>query len=216
MCRSYEAALADCEDEALNFSSTALYRASQASYSLQRFFNSYFFAHLLCSKYPDNLHSWWKQVVKDRLLEESHGSYDFEHMYGRSKTRTSLNYATFSSPVTIKSSPGRGEGLFTTIDVQAGQLLLCEKAFSFCPVNTTHERIANHFQVDLLINLSTDRMTFGTQTNLVANILSKLSGNPSLIPKFTELDCGNYNPVGITEVDGKPVIDTYVLYWLSN
>lgn len=206
LCGSYEAALADCKDEDWKASGEALYTATKSLYVLGRFSECRDVVRLLCIEYPHILHTTWAKMVDNRLLEQSHGIYCFHSMYWQAVNHKSyLNHATFTGPVVVKSSLGWGRGLFTTTDVQAGQLLLCEKAFSFYAVHDSQD-----CQVDLHINLSTDRMTFGTQTKLVANIISKLSSNPSLIPEFMELYHGDYRPLGVTEVDGKAVIDTYV------
>ena len=54
-------------------------------------------------------------------------------MYRAAKdTPPCLDNATFAGNVEVQASKGRGRGLFTTKDVIAGELLLCEKAFSYC------------------------------------------------------------------------------------
>jgi hypothetical protein len=60
--------------------------------------------------------------------------YDFETISKEvSKVRPPhLDHATFVGLVEVKTSPGRGRGLFTTKAVKAGELLLCEKAFAHC------------------------------------------------------------------------------------
>jgi hypothetical protein len=71
--------------------------------------------------------------AKARLHEQQTGEYGFEKMYRQANaTPPIIDCATFSKPVEIRPSPGRGRGLFTTRTVAAGELLLCEKAFSYC------------------------------------------------------------------------------------
>jgi hypothetical protein len=48
----------------------------------------------------------------------------------------------------------------------------------------------------------------GTQADLITVIVQKLLRNPSLLPEFATLHHGSYEPVCVTEVDGKPVVDT--------
>jgi hypothetical protein len=43
-----------------------------------------------------------------------------------------IDSASFTGPIEIRDSPSRGKGLFTTKQVKAGDLLLCEKEFSYC------------------------------------------------------------------------------------
>lgn len=62
----------------------------------------------------------------------------------------------------------------------------------------------------MLFNISTGRGTIGTQSDLIKAIVQKLWRNPSLLPEFKALYHGSYEPVDVAEVDGKPIIDTYV------
>jgi hypothetical protein len=57
-----------------------------------------------------------------------------------------------------------------------------------------------------------NRMSIGTQSDLITTIVQKLWRNPSFLPEFTALHHGSYKPVNVTEVDGKPIIDTYVIF----
>jgi len=146
------------------------------------------------------------------LEEQKNGTYDFKAIYEEaSKLRPPhLDHATFIGPVTIKASKGRGRGLFTTKPVKAGDLILCEKAFAHCYANTK-ENSANSSKISLLLNMHTNRVSMGTQSDLITTIVQKLWRNPSLLPELTELHHGSYKPVDVTEVDGKPIIDTYVI-----
>jgi len=51
-------------------------------------------------------------------------------------------------------------------------------------------------------------MTMGTQNELITAVVQKLWRNPSLLSEFVTLYHGSYEPACVTEVDGKPVIDT--------
>ncbi|KAB8302482.1 hypothetical protein EYC80_005886 [Monilinia laxa] len=170
----------------------ALYRAGQALYELGRFSECY-------------------NIFENSLQEES-GVYDFELIYKElSTTRPPhLDHATFVGSVVVKPSPGRGQGLFTTKAVKAGELLLCEKAFAYCYAGTSKDS-ETESNPTLLIDLHTNRITMGTESDLITNIVQKLWKNPSLIPKFKTLHHGSYKSVKITEVDKKPVIDTFLV-----
>lgn len=108
----------------------------------------------------------------------------------------------------VKISPDRGRGLFTTKAVKAGELLLCEKAFAHCYAGSSEESSKDGSKINLLVNIHTNRMTMGTQSDLITAIVQKLWRNPSLLSEFATLHHGSYEPVCVTEVDGKPVIDT--------
>lgn len=193
----------------------ALYRAGQALYELRRFLECQDILELLCKKYPNNIDATKGLArVRCRLREQKSGTYDFKALYEEaSKLRPPhLDHATFIGPVAIKDSKGRGRGLFTTKAVKAGDLLLCEKAFAHSHANTMEENSANSSKISFLLNMHTNRMSIGTQGDLITTIAQKLWRNPSLLPEFTALHHGSYKPVNVIEVDGKPIIDTYVAF----
>lgn len=53
------------------------------------------------------------------------------HMAATEKTPHCLDTATYGKPVEIRVTENRGRGLFSMKDIVAGDLLLCEKAFSY-------------------------------------------------------------------------------------
>jgi hypothetical protein len=142
-------------------------------------------------------------------MEETMHEVDFKSYYEEisSARPPHLDHATFSGPVIIKESPGRGRGLFTTRDVKVGELLLCEKAFAHCYAAPQHESPEGSSKTSVLINTHTNRITLGTQSDLLTDIVQKLYKNPSLLPKFNELYHGSYKPVDISVCDGEPIID---------
>lgn len=119
-----------------------------------------------------------------------------------------LDHATFVGPVAVKKSgisPG-GRGLFTTKAVSAGDLLLCEKAFSFSFVDEPDGgRLAD---VTVLIDAEADTANMGGQPELINRMIRKLYKNPSLSKAVTDLHHGAYEPVGVYSVDGSPVVDS--------
>ena len=142
--------------------------------------------------------------TKERIAEEKTGNYDFERMYKQAEqTPPIIDCATFLGPVEVRQSPGRGRGLFTTKAVSAGQLLLCEKAFGY---SYTDEK-----QLSVLMNIATKRAKVGGQAGLLTQIVQKLYHGHCQSREFRELFCGDYTPVSVSEVDGTPVVDTYVL-----
>jgi len=213
----FDAALIDtkCLTSPSDAPEKALYRAGQALYRLGRFSECQEILTLLCKKYPNNGDAAVELTrVRCRLKEQQSGTYNFKAIYKQvSKLRPpNLDHATFIGPVTIKASKGRGRGLFTTKAVKAGDLILCEKAFAHCYADTAEENAVNSSKISLLINIRTNQMIMGTQSDLITTIVQKLWRNPSFLPEFTSLHHGSYMPVDVTEVDGKPIIDTYVIF----
>ncbi|TKW49606.1 hypothetical protein CTA1_5708 [Colletotrichum tanaceti] len=85
-----------------------------------------------------------------------------------------IDCATFSAPVEVRASPGRGSGLFTAIPVSAGQLLICEKAFEYAFVGEGHPET-----MSLLINVATKKGVVGGQARLLTQLMLKMySGVP--------------------------------------
>lgn len=158
----------------------------------------------LLASHPENVDATAEMGrVKARLKEQRTGEYDFGRMYKQAeKTPPVIDCATFSGPVEVWESPGRGRGLFTTQAVSAGQLLICEKAFGY-----SH---ADENQLGVLMNISTKRATVGGQAGLLTQIVQKLYHGHCQSGEFKDLFCGDYTPVSVSEADGTPVVDTYV------
>jgi hypothetical protein len=211
----FDAALTDteCLTSCSDAPEKALYRAGQALYELGRFSECQDILKLLCKKYPNNdCAAMELERVRCRLGEQTNGIYDFKVIREKMSKDPPpyLDHATFIGPVTVKASMGRGRGLFTTKAVKAGDLILCEKAFAHCYANTTGKHAAESSGIGLLLNVYTNRVTMGTQSDLITRIVQKLWRNPPLLPEFMALHHGSYKPVNVIEVDGKPIIDTYV------
>ncbi|KAN0087063.1 hypothetical protein V8E54_000751 [Elaphomyces granulatus] len=214
----FDAALADteCLTSPLDAPGKALERASQALYELGRFSECQGILTLLCEKYPNNVSATMElKRVRCRLGEQESGTYNFKTITDEmSKVPPPhLDHATFVGPVAVKASIGRGRGLFTTKAVKAGDLILCEKAFAHCYADPAGDPTvaAECSAISLLVNIHTNRMTIGTQSDLITKVVQKLWRNPSLLPDFMELHHGSYKPVDVTEVDGKPIIDTFLV-----
>lgn len=116
----------------------SLYRAARAFYELERFQESHGTFEALLSRFPYSIDAQ-KELVRtgQRLKEQHDGHYDFKSMYeAAKKTPPRLDCGSHLGPIVVKSSEDRGRGVFTTKDVVAGELLLCEKAFSYCWAST--------------------------------------------------------------------------------
>ncbi|KAJ3956710.1 hypothetical protein N0V92_006722 [Colletotrichum tropicale] len=110
--------------------------------------------------------------------------------------------------VEVRVSPGRGNGLFITKAVKAGDLLLCEKAFAYCYAN--EDDPVSRKNVKVLMNTSTNRSSMGGQANLVSSVVQKLHHNPGLMPRFMDLHRGGYRAVKPAEGENPPV-DTFLV-----
>lgn len=189
-------------------SEKALYRAARSLYELGKFGEARDTLNSLLAEYP-HCDAAKKELSRAnlRLKEYESGDYDFKAMYNAAKaTPPYMDLATYIGPVEIKSSVGRGRGLFTTRDVAAGELLLCEKAFAYCFTDASDN--TNTSSTSLLMNTHTNKAFMGAQAELITVIVQKLRQNPSLMPAYTSLHHGGYKPVKETQVDGAPIIDT--------
>ena len=210
--RRYDEALEDAGELTADAqqSEKGLYRAALSLYELGRFQESHQALASLISRYP-HCSAAKKEIMrtKQRLSEQEHGDYDFRAMYRAAEdTPPCLDNATFAINVEVQVSKVRGRGLFVTKDVMAGDLLLCEKAFAYCS--------SKHSKTSVLMNTHTNRGTLGTQADLITAIVQKLFCNPSLRPVFTSLYHGDYTAVDEAEVDGMPVVDTYIISSLNS
>ncbi|WAO85930.1 Hypothetical protein NCS54_00318300 [Fusarium falciforme] len=185
----------------------SLFREARALYDLRDFDQCMAKLQLLAESYPGNkaVRSEMKRV-NARLKEQQKGEYNFGQMYKQARKDPPLiDCADFSVPVEVRTSPGRGQGLFTTKAVAAGDLLLCEKAFAYSHVHEDDD------STNLLMNLETQRMIVGGQAILLSQIVQKLFHNPETSRGFLDLHHGNYQPVTVTECDGAPVVDSFLV-----
>ena len=178
-----------------------LYRTARSMYELGRFKESQTVLTALLAQYAGS-EAAIREIrrVEKRIQEQDHGRFGFLAMQkaAAEESPPCLDVATYVGPTEICETENRGRGLFTTKDVAAGDLLLCEKAFSY----------------SFLGNASTMSVTDGstlkgTKLALVEPMKHKLFRNPSLIPSITALHHGIYKPAKQEIVDGTPIIDTY-------
>ncbi|KAK2800759.1 hypothetical protein FQN51_005899 [Onygenales sp. PD_10] len=190
-------------------SEKALFREAQALYHLHRFRESCNVHKVLSQEYPENTlaKSEFKRAIA-RLAEKEEGRYQFSQMQREAKKRhpPHLDHATYIGPVCVKPTESRGRGLFTTKAVKAGDLLFCEKAFTHA-----FQDPDNIMGLSLLINAQTNSVKMGTLAELIELTVQKLSKNPSLLPTITDLYHGSYKPVDTLQVDGIPVVDTFLV-----
>lgn len=200
-----------------NFTSSAsekaLFRTAEALYNLERFVEGCTVLVLLCSRFPQN--SQALQLLgraQSRYLEQTTGEYSFGQLQEEAKKTwpPHLDFATYIGPVEIRQTESTGRGLFVTEAVKAGDLLLCEKAFSCAHVHegAGGENDKGNSKVSLLVNPATGQGIMGTQADLIKIIVQKLHRNPSVARAFTALHHGDYETANTSMIDGKPVVDT--------
>ncbi|KAG5752170.1 hypothetical protein H9Q70_005179 [Fusarium xylarioides] len=190
-------------------SEKSLFRKARALYELGDYQQSLEMLERLTQSFPENkAASSEKDRLNERLNEQQTGEYKFKQMYKQAeKTPPLIDCATFSAPVEIRESPGRGKGLFTTKAVSAGELLLCEKAFSYSFAGDEQSTK----QTKVLMNLATKRIIMGGQASLLTLIVQKLYHNSSLSAEFGDLHHGDYQKATVLETDGTPVVDSFLV-----
>lgn len=114
---------------------------------------------------------------------------------------------SYVGSVEVKKSEGRGLGLFTTKNVKAGELLVCEKAFSYAYEGENTKILEDFSWIPAIANILTNRITSGTKVSLLEETVQKLRRNLSLLPCITDLYHGSYVPAEKSKED---IIDTYV------
>lgn len=193
-------ALADviktCEGDSLARSEKALFREASALYALAKYDRCLDKLQTLRTAYPTSVAAMpMIDRVQARLQEQQSGQYDFRCMYKQAKaTPPLIDCATYTTPVEIRISPGKGRGVFTTRKVLAGELLICEKAFGYIYGGKDHAA-------------SRDMTALEIQTDLQAQIVQRLLHNIEDARLFGDQYHGDYDAVSVNEVDGKPVVD---------
>jgi hypothetical protein len=185
-----------------------LFRAAEALYFLRRFKDSIGVLEILRANFPDSQQALTVlERARNRHMEEISGAYNFKLLQREAKKLRPpyLDHATYIGPVEVRNTTGKGRGLFVTRAVRAGDLLLCEKAFSHAYVPESGDL---NSKTTLLLNVDTERGFMGGQADLIRAIAQKLYCNPSVAPVFTALHHGAYKPTNTLVVDGRAVVDT--------
>lgn len=203
-------ALAGISDDpagrAKGLSAKACFRASRAAYELQQFEWAKLYLHKQLQLVPGDVDGVaMLGRVSARLEEEQSGEYDFEALLRNLSKHPRVDAASHIKQTEVKDSiVGEGRGLFATVDLEMGDLIMCEKAF--CLV-LEHERDKSVVASKLCARAG-NMMVFNL--GLWREVVNKLLRNPSLTEKFVALH-GDHEGVGKTNVfaDGKPVVDTF-------
>jgi tetratricopeptide (TPR) repeat protein len=201
----------DRPEEALNDASAvvkdgkinekSLYREARALYELRDFPQSLMKWQQLTKLYPQSLDARAEIMrTKERVREAETGDYNWASMYKQVEaTPPFVDCANYVGPVAVRAIEGLGNGLFTTAPVKAGTLLICEKAFAYSFTSALDRSLSTQAEKELC------ETSF---TNFTTKIVQKLYHSPRASQAFNDLHHGDYRPVDITQVDGKPVVDT--------
>ena len=194
-----------------------LFRAARALYALQRFDECLNILKDMLRCYPSNTAGWADLKRCMICIKEQQGEYDWKAMLEEALSKApnpNMDRATYVGP--IKSRKCRdescGRGLFTTKDVEAGELLLCEKSFAVVFRGSNHPDHANskhdHSKMSKVEKAEEERdQAFEMHAKLGAEAIVKLEGNPSLVTDFARLYAG---PDEETKTDAKtkgPLVD---------
>ncbi|KAG5754251.1 hypothetical protein H9Q72_006066 [Fusarium xylarioides] len=191
----------DLTEESLLLQARAIYNLGDFEECLQKL-------RVLTVLFPKSVPGWsLKSAVFKRLEEQDEGEYAFEDMLVEAQeTPPLIDRATFSSLVEIRDAPGRGKGLFLTKDVSAGDLILCEKAFSYCFMDEK-----SHKNYPILANVPRNEVETGGSVHLWAQVTQKLYHNPEHIDTIQELFHGDHKKLQMTQCGGSPVVDSFMV-----
>lgn len=166
----------------------------------------------LCDKFSRNGEaSVFLGRAQSRTVEQKSGVYNFKELQADAKKLRPphLDHATYIGPVEIRQTESKGRGLFVTKAVKAGELLLCEKAFSHAHADkAASDGNVNISKMNLLIDPETGQTLIGARADLIKLTVQKLYRNPSLAQAFTALCHGNYEKASTSALDGEPIVDT--------
>lgn len=189
-----------------------MFRAAEALYNLERFNECCRVLEQLCDKFSHNGEaSVFLGRAQSRTVEQKSGVYNFKELQADAKKLRPphLDHATYIGPVEIRQTESKGRGLFVTKAVKAGELLLCEKAFSHAHADkAASDGNVNISKMHLLIDPETGQTLIGARADLIKLTVQKLYRNPSLAQAFTALCHGTYEKASTLALDGEPIVDT--------
>ncbi|KAJ5729762.1 TPR domain protein [Penicillium malachiteum] len=115
--------------------------------------------------------------------------------------------ATHVGPVSVRTAPSSGRGLFTNKSVKAGDLLFCEKAF----VYACHTPAKSTPQPSILVNPEHGIVTIGTQPYLNSSIAETVTMSSCHWSKIRDLHHGNYDHIQMANGGVHPVVDIFLI-----
>ncbi|GKT66315.1 TPR domain protein [Colletotrichum tofieldiae] len=180
----------------------AYFRAGCAAYQQGEYKEARSFFEKQSRLRPDDKSSSVQlERVSSRIHEKETGVYNLRRMKaGLSQISQLVDAANFTRKTEVKDSKGRGRGLFATEDIPAGEIVICEKAFTF---ESTPNTAITYDARDGRIRVS--------PIGLIASTTQKLLDNPSQIDKVMDL-YGDYQGDGgvkVSRTDEGPIVDVF-------
>lgn len=196
------------DQKSKDLDSKAYYRAGSAAYGLGRYEQAKeFFEEQLKLAPNDKDASTYLKRINLRFKEQQTGAYNWQKLRaGLSQARPQVDAASFVSNVKVENSEGRGRGMFVTRDIPAGEVVMCDKAFS---VVWGHDKMA---LTAMTYDVRDDRIRV-QPVGLSKATVQKLLGNSSQIQRVMDL-FGDYEGDGknIFRTDDGPIVDTFRIH----
>lgn len=179
----------------------ALFRKAEALYQLRRFKETKEVLGYMISLYPCNKIASHRMERVSRRLQEEAGIYDFASMLKENMQPVKSDRASYIGSVEVRACKvkSRGRGLFLKKSVNAGELLLCEKAFSVSLLSIHDDDSNDHGLSGNGLDVARD--------DLHKDCVFQFHRNPSLFSAFKGLHPGHYSPEEISEVDEQTILD---------
>ncbi|USW58215.1 Putative SET domain, tetratricopeptide-like helical domain superfamily [Septoria linicola] len=196
------------DDKSKSLDSKANFRAGSAAYALGQFEEAQKLFEAALKLAPEDKEAKiYLRNIETRLSEQSTGQYDLAKIRSRiSPAKSRVDAATFTANTVFRDSPIGGRGLFTTRDIKAGEIVLCEKAF--CVV-WSHEAEA---WSAMTYDARDDKIRV-FPAGMTKVLVQKLLNNPSQISKVMDL-FGDHKSIGsqVIETEDGPVVDTFQIH----
>lgn len=204
---------ASLESKTRDLNVKCLWRAGSASYTLRDFSSAKAYLDNALALNPDHEASrglLFRTTL--RIREQEQCTYDFDALHQQHpKAGSRVDCADYLVKTAVRQTPSYGRGLFATVDIAAGDIIMCEKAFA---IGMTAERPVSVYVAD---DSSPKRM-LEEEALLPRSLLSKLSNNPRAASQFLDLDDGGYisgNARDIPIVDDVPILDFFRVWKMA-
>lgn len=210
-CKDAKAALIpdpEGDETATKNNVKALYRASRALYCMQRYVDAKAQVDKLLELSPgDKDGQDHLEKTEAHLKETETGMYDFVAIREQvSAGIKRLDHADFTQNVAIRATSKKGNGLFATKDIAAGDLTLVEKAFAI----VFSSEAAAGSKMNIIIDMIDSKAMMGPQAECYYHAVQKAMHDSEQAVQLAGLYDGRYSPkVSTQQVDGKTVVDTF-------
>lgn len=196
------------DQKSKDLDSKAYYRAGSSAYGLGQYDDAkaFFEAQIKLSPNDKDASNFLKRIEM-RVREQQTGAYNWKKLKaGLSRARPQVDAASFISNIKVENSAGRGRGMFVTRDIPAGEVVMCDKAFS---VVWGHDKEA---LTAMTYDVRDDRIRV-QPVGLSKATVQKLLGNSSQIERVMDL-FGDYEGDGkkIFRTEDGPIVDTFRIH----